>query len=450
MSYQSFAKDEMRRAEIDPITQELVLKLLTITEPMCESGASQQVYTQHIAGVLRRGAVDHLPAELKPVFGGVDIHSEEGKMRVAESVFLLHAFLNFEPITPLTGADDEWNDIGRYNGEEMYQNRRLSTVFKDGKDAQAYRIDQILFAYPNPTYRGWHLINRGNALSSQPVVFPYHPQAEENQSVTRWFSAEDWQHELPQGVMPDAWLRWMSERYRQGVDPTTNKIRKGVMFSTREQATLLETMFRSLLCYVRYSEDSGGAYRTLLDKLEWLEHIEEPFTLKWSEPRNAVDGPEAFQAVFTKPPHGAALMRLLSMMPPDVQVLTSSKDPLGSPLFRDAKGHEYRFCLRTVMTPTHCFQGWEPFGGFFVPVLHHESGDPEPFYTSEGYPVLGDAEDFLYQKRREFGFTHPRGRHTLRIKMADDCLDPVGMAHNLMVEYRSLDNASDNPVGKKD
>lgn len=44
-------------------------------------------------------------------------------------------------LTPLTGADDEWEDVGALsNGEPMRQNIRCSTVFSDGS-GRCYDID---------------------------------------------------------------------------------------------------------------------------------------------------------------------------------------------------------------------------------------------------------------------------------------------------------------------
>lgn len=52
-----------------------------------------------------------------------------------------------KPLSPLTGADDEWNDVGGNAGEPggtIFQNRRCSRVFKDPRfhDGKlAYDID---------------------------------------------------------------------------------------------------------------------------------------------------------------------------------------------------------------------------------------------------------------------------------------------------------------------
>ena len=71
----------------------------------------------------------------------------------------------FEPIGPLTGADDEWMEIGA----GKYQNKRCSHVFKDGD--QAYDIQGKIFREPD-----------GATYTSQdshvPITFPYTPTTE--------------------------------------------------------------------------------------------------------------------------------------------------------------------------------------------------------------------------------------------------------------------------------
>lgn len=53
---------------------------------------------------------------------------------------------NFKPLSPLTGEDSEWNDVGTYHDQsgneiKLFQNRRCSSVFKDSKDSRAYDIN---------------------------------------------------------------------------------------------------------------------------------------------------------------------------------------------------------------------------------------------------------------------------------------------------------------------
>lgn len=56
-------------------------------------------------------------------------------------ISLFTKLANFEPVCPLTGNDDEWNEVG----DNVYQNNRCSHVFKQGKDGVAYDIEGKIF-----------------------------------------------------------------------------------------------------------------------------------------------------------------------------------------------------------------------------------------------------------------------------------------------------------------
>lgn len=69
---------------------------------------------------------------------------------VACAALVLMRLIAGKPLTPLTGDDDEWNDISEMSGQTMFQNRRCSSVFKDAE--RAYSIDTpgrptIIFPY---------------------------------------------------------------------------------------------------------------------------------------------------------------------------------------------------------------------------------------------------------------------------------------------------------------
>ena len=102
--------------------------------------------------------------------------SEEGHSGFSASYALqcLEKLLRFKPLSPLTGEDDEWIDVSEISGVPHYQNKRCSSVFKDGKDGEAYDIDGKVF---------WEWIEDedGNPYKSYytgfesrvPVKFPY-------------------------------------------------------------------------------------------------------------------------------------------------------------------------------------------------------------------------------------------------------------------------------------
>lgn len=59
---------------------------------------------------------------------------------------VLENLFRFRPITPLTGNDNEWNNLTEINdGQTLFQNNRDSRVFKTTKGSQPYFIEAIVF-----------------------------------------------------------------------------------------------------------------------------------------------------------------------------------------------------------------------------------------------------------------------------------------------------------------
>jgi len=77
---------------------------------------------------------------------------------------------SFEPLCPLTGEDDEWNDISGHSDNPTWQNARCSHVFKDA-DGQAYDINGKIFREPD----GCCYTSRDSQVN---VTFPYAPKTE--------------------------------------------------------------------------------------------------------------------------------------------------------------------------------------------------------------------------------------------------------------------------------
>lgn len=76
---------------------------------------------------------------------------------------------NFEPLVPLQGTDDEWNEVR----EGVFQNNRCSHVFKqaDRFDGQAYDLNGRIFREPGGScYTSFE--------SCVPITFPYTPTRE--------------------------------------------------------------------------------------------------------------------------------------------------------------------------------------------------------------------------------------------------------------------------------
>lgn len=86
----------------------------------------------------------------------------------------LTKLMKFKPLSPLTGDDDEWHDVSEMAGTIHYQNKRCSSVFKDGKDGEAYDIDGKVFWEWIRTEDGREIKSYYTGRESRvPVTFPY-------------------------------------------------------------------------------------------------------------------------------------------------------------------------------------------------------------------------------------------------------------------------------------
>ena len=54
--------------------------------------------------------------------------------------YMFHRLAMLKPVSPLTGEDDEWKDVGG----GRFQNKRYSAVFKD-KDGTVYNVEGKVF-----------------------------------------------------------------------------------------------------------------------------------------------------------------------------------------------------------------------------------------------------------------------------------------------------------------
>lgn len=130
-----FAEEELRRAELDQAEGDY------------------------------RGALYHA------VLRQVRLHAIEGHSGGSHEVVLqlTNQLLNFKPLTPLTGEEDEWLDLSDYAGKPWFQNVRCPTVFRDATGV--YNQEGRVFREPDGTcFTSQH--------SRVPVTFPYIPKTE--------------------------------------------------------------------------------------------------------------------------------------------------------------------------------------------------------------------------------------------------------------------------------
>ncbi len=97
----------------------------------------------------------------------IKVFADEGHSGYSASMAInvFERVARFEPLTPLTGAEDEWNEVG----DGMFQNRRCSHVFKDASGA--YDSTGRVFRRAG----GGAYTNRDSRVY---VTFPYVPKIE--------------------------------------------------------------------------------------------------------------------------------------------------------------------------------------------------------------------------------------------------------------------------------
>lgn len=100
----------------------------------------------------------------------IEVFAKQGHSDFSASyaVALLKRLLAGKPIQPLTGEDDEWEEVGSKGGVVVEQNKRYPAVFRKNKDnSTAYDIEGRVFSYDGG--KTWVT----NRRSHVPITFPY-------------------------------------------------------------------------------------------------------------------------------------------------------------------------------------------------------------------------------------------------------------------------------------
>lgn len=107
-------------------------------------------------------------AQLKELILVFSTHGHSG-FSAGYATSALAKLLRYEPLRPLTGEPDEWNEVG----DGVFQNNRCSHVFKQAGrfNGQAYDINGRVFREPSGA-----CFTSGDSFV--PIIFPYTPTIE--------------------------------------------------------------------------------------------------------------------------------------------------------------------------------------------------------------------------------------------------------------------------------
>jgi len=98
-----------------------------------------------------------------------------------------------EPISPVTGIDDEWGDVEAGQDKTIYQNKRCSALFKENN--KAHYLDAIVWkTQKGSTWSGSAQLSNGKEILSRQFIkgFPFTPKTffvdviEEETSKDNW------------------------------------------------------------------------------------------------------------------------------------------------------------------------------------------------------------------------------------------------------------------------
>ena len=144
--------------------------------------------------------------------------------KLAQDIFITLA--KQDPILPIMNVDMEWGEPSTFGDDDTFQNKRLSSVFKKGKDGRPYYLDAIVWRDENGScWSGSKVGKDGSKItSSQYIKVPFEPRTF-YVDVVKEILPEDWTEEPfyedkyyeTEEYEETGVKRWIVEKYREVV-----------------------------------------------------------------------------------------------------------------------------------------------------------------------------------------------------------------------------------------
>lgn len=117
-------------------------------------------------------------------------HSGASAPRVAS---LFKKLAMYECLIPLTGEDDEWNDISDLD-KGILQNKRVSSVFKEKETGKSYYLDAIVWR----TQKGSSYTGSADGIRSRQYIksFPFTPKTFYIDVIEKEVAKDDWEFSI--------------------------------------------------------------------------------------------------------------------------------------------------------------------------------------------------------------------------------------------------------------
>lgn len=121
----------------------------------------------------------------------VKVFSEQGHSGFSASYALgcLTKLLDYKPLTPLAGDEEEWYEpYSCYGDKVTQQNKRCTSVFRDNMDNSTARMIGGIIYSDNG---GVTWFSKGGGLSCIPVTFPFVPPKEPKRVYIKYTDPEE-------------------------------------------------------------------------------------------------------------------------------------------------------------------------------------------------------------------------------------------------------------------
>lgn len=129
------------------------------------------------------------------IFELLEVFGKQGHSGASapQCVRMFEKLANFKPLTPIKCTDDEWGET--ISNEDHYQNKRLFSVFKEGKDGKPYYLDAITWKTQKGfTYTGSAFDGKGNVVKSRQFIkLPFTPKTFVIDVIEKEIKKDDWE-----------------------------------------------------------------------------------------------------------------------------------------------------------------------------------------------------------------------------------------------------------------
>lgn len=116
----------------------------------------------------------------KAVMELIEVFEKQGHsgMSAPRVIKIFSIVANMKPLNPIMCTDDEWGEIGIGDTDNSFQNNRLSSIFKKGKDGHPYYLDAIVWEDKDGScYTGTAKDSNGKEISSRQFInIPFEPK----------------------------------------------------------------------------------------------------------------------------------------------------------------------------------------------------------------------------------------------------------------------------------